>query len=66
MIPKPLRERLGITPGVVEVMTDGTALRIEPLADDLVDEREGRLMIATAGAEIDDQTLLALRDADRR
>ena len=66
VIPKQLRDRLGITPGVVEVTTDGAGLRVEPLADDLLDHREGRPVIAASGAAIDDEAVHALRDAERR
>jgi AbrB family looped-hinge helix DNA binding protein len=66
VVPKPLRERLGLGPGAVEVVVDGAGLRVEPVAGgDLVEER-GRLVIAAAGAELDDEAVRALRDADRR
>lgn len=66
VIPKSLRERLGLRPGVVEVHADGAGLRVEPVAAESLDEREGRLVIPAAGTTIDDETVRALRDADRR
>lgn len=66
MIPKALRERLGLRPGEVEVIADGTALRLEPIAGDALDEREGRLIIPASGAPLDDEAVRALRDADQR
>ena len=66
VIPKPLRDRLGLRPGVVEVFAEGTALRVEPLARDDLDERDGRLVIPRTGAEVDDDLVRALRDADQR
>ena len=65
VIPKPLRDRLGLRPGVVEVVADGTALRVEPLVLDTLDERDGRLVIPASGLEIDDAVVRALRDADQ-
>lgn len=66
MIPKALRERLGLRPGVVEVVADGTGIRVEPLADGTLVEREGRLVIPASGVEIDDDDVRMLRDADQR
>ena len=66
MIPKPLRDRLGLRPGVVNVTADGSGLRVEPLAAESLDEREGRLVIPASGDVIDDDTVRSLRDADQR
>lgn len=66
VIPKRLREQVGIRSGPVEVTAEGSALRIElPAADALV-ERDGRLLIAGGGARIDDATVRSLRDAGQR
>jgi AbrB family looped-hinge helix DNA binding protein len=66
VIPKPLRERLGIRPGIVEVTADGNALRVEPVAGSDVEERHGRLVIPSAGAVVTDEDVRALRDVDQR
>lgn len=66
VIPKPLRDRLGLQPGEVELISDGNGLRIEPLAQDEVVEVGGRLVIPPAGAPIDDDLVRLLRDADQR
>lgn len=66
VIPKVLRERVGLRPGEVELTPDGSGLRIEPLARDEVVEMSGRLVIPQAGAAIDDELVRALRDADQR
>jgi AbrB family looped-hinge helix DNA binding protein len=66
VIPKSLRDRLGLRPGEVEVTADGSALRVEPLAADDLEERDGRLVIPPSGAVLDDEAVRALRDADRR
>lgn len=66
MIPKALRDRLGLRPGTVEVHADGTGIRVEPLAGESLEERGGRLVIPPSGMPIDDDTVRALRDADRQ
>lgn len=66
MIPKPLRDRVGLRPGVVEVVADGAALRVEPLAGESLVERGDLLIIPASGTPIDDDTVRALRDDDQR
>lgn len=66
MIPKPLRDRLGLRPGVVEVVADGAGLRVEPIADESLIARGERLVIPASGAPIDDDLVRALRDGDQR
>jgi AbrB family looped-hinge helix DNA binding protein len=66
VIPKPLREQLGLYPGEVELTSDGTALRIEPLAAEELEEQQGRLVIPAGGRPIGDDLVQALRDADQR
>ena len=66
VIPKELRDRLGLVPGVVEVTADGAALRVEAVAAESLEEREGRLVIPPQGIALDDDAVRVLRDADRR
>ena len=66
VIPKPLRDRHGLRAGVVEIIGDGTGVRIEPLAAESLEERGGRLVIPASGSVIDDDTVRSLRDADQR
>jgi AbrB family looped-hinge helix DNA binding protein len=66
VIPKQLRDHVGLQPGVVEVTAEGSGLRVEPLAAESLEEREGRLVIPAAGAQIDDNLVQSLRDAGRR
>lgn len=66
MIPKALRDRLGLGPGVVEVMADGAALRVEPMAADDLETQGGRLVIPALGAVVDDDVVRLLRHADQR
>ena len=65
VIPKALRDRLGLRPGEVEVVADGAALRIEPVVGTDLVERDGRLVIPSSGAVITDEDVRALRDAER-
>jgi AbrB family looped-hinge helix DNA binding protein len=66
VVPKPLRDQLGLHPGEVEVVADGTCLRVEAVAGDTLEHRNGRLVIPAGGAAITDDDVRALRDADRR
>lgn len=65
VIPKALRDQLGLQPGEVEVSADGAALRVEAIAHDELIEVNGRWVIPASGAKIDDELMYALRDADR-
>ena len=66
VIPKPLRDRLGLRPGIVDVIADGTGIRVEPVAVESLEERGGRLVIPASGATIDDETVRSLRDGGQR
>ena len=66
VIPKPLRDRLGIRPGEVELTTEGSAIRIEPIAGEGVEERGSRLVIPASGERLTAADVQALRDADQR
>jgi AbrB family looped-hinge helix DNA binding protein len=66
VIPKVLRDRLGLRPGVVDVVADGSSLRVEPLAGEDLEDRDGRLVVPASGAVIGDDDVRSLRDADQR
>lgn len=66
VIPKSLRDEVGLAPGEVEIVRDGAAIRIEPVTSSGVEERDGRLVIPAGGAEVDDDLVRTLRDADQR
>lgn len=57
---------MGLRPGQVEVIADGTGLRVEPLAGETLAERDGRLVIPAGGAQVDDELVRSLRDAGQR
>lgn len=66
VIPKPLRERLGLRPGAVEVRAEGAGIKVEPLASDTLVERNGRLVVPPSGAIVDDDLVRSLRDDGQR
>jgi AbrB family looped-hinge helix DNA binding protein len=66
VIPRALRDSVGLVPGDVEITVDGAGLHIAPLAgDDLADE-EGLLVIPASDATISDDLVRMMRDADQR
>jgi len=67
VIPRELRERLGLGQGPVDVEADGADLRVRPLADDsLLDDDDGWLVIPATGSSITDDDVRTLRGADQR
>lgn len=66
VIPKALRDSLGLVPGEVEVTPDGVGLHIEPLADDRLADEDGLLVIPVADVAISDDLVWTMRDADQR
>ena len=66
VIPRALRDQVGLSPGEVEVTIDGSGVRIEPVAGEGLTEVGGRLVIPASGIAVDDDLVRALRDADRR
>jgi AbrB family looped-hinge helix DNA binding protein len=66
VLPKQLRDSLGLVPGEVEVFADGAGLRIEPLAGDQLATEDGMLVIPAAGTAISDDLVQELRHADQR
>jgi len=66
VIPKSVRDQLGLRPGEVEVVADGRGVRVEPLAVESLEERDGRLLIPPSGVAVDDDAVRSLRDAGQR
>jgi AbrB family looped-hinge helix DNA binding protein len=66
VIPKALRDLLGLRQGEVEVEADGADLRVRPVAEDSLDEQDGWLLVPASGAPVTDEDVRALRDADQR
>jgi len=66
VIPKALRDEIGLRPGEVDVTVSGAALRVEPAAGEEVSETDGYLVIPASGECVDDELVRALRDAGQR
>lgn len=66
VIPKEVRDHIGLRPGELELQIDGSGVHLEPLAGDGLVEREGRLLVAESGDVVTDDDVRALRDAERR
>lgn len=68
VIPKPLRDAVGLTPGEVDLELVGAELRVRPASiDESVLEKDGRLVITgPADVAIDDDQVRALRRALQR
>ena len=66
VIPKQLRDEIGMEAGEVEVSRDGAAIKVEPLPGSELVEESGLLMIPRSGTPLDDDRVRSLRDADRR
>jgi AbrB family looped-hinge helix DNA binding protein len=66
VIPKVLRDRVGLRPGDVEVVADGTSVRVEPLVDKGLVREGVWLVIPPAGSPVSDEDVRALRDVDQR
>ena len=66
VVPKALRDRLGLRPGEVELSIDGAGLRVEPVAADELVERDGLLMIPPSGSVVTAQEVRSLRESDQR
>lgn len=66
VIPKPLRDQLGLHAGEVEVTVDGAALCVEPVSGEGLERRAGRLVIPASGTPLSDDEVRILRHADQR
>jgi len=66
VIPRALRERIGLGDGEVELSYDGAGIRIEPVPGEGLVEEGGRLVIPPGGAAMDDDAVRGLRLDDQR
>lgn len=66
VVPKPLRDQVGLRPGPVELFVDGSGLRIEPVLTAELTESDGRLVVSASGVPVDDDMVRTLRQSDQR
>ncbi len=68
VVPKELRDRVGLSSGPVEIVVDGAGLRVEAIASPtLADRPGGRLIVAgSPDGSLSDDAVTALRDALQR
>ena len=66
MIPRPLRDRIGLAHGgEVELELDGAAVRIEPVSGRALKQVDGLLVIPATGQRLTSAAVRELIDADR-
>ena len=66
VIPKSLRDRLGLQAGEVEITAEGASLRVEPVFDNSLVERDGRLVIPASDFLLSDEFVYELKSADQK
>lgn len=66
VIPAQIRERLGLVPGPVDLIIDGTGVRLEVEARGTVVEEDGILVIKGGGSVLTADDIRELRLADQR
>lgn len=66
VIPKELRERVGLTPGELELSEDGAGLRIDPPVSEAPLVRQGRFLTVATPIPLTDDDIRALKEADQR
>ena len=66
VIPRALRDLVGLSNGEVEISYEGAGIRIEPVAGEGLAEAGDRLVIPASGAAVDDDAVRELRLGDQR
>jgi AbrB family looped-hinge helix DNA binding protein len=66
VLPKALRDQVGIVPGEVEVTISGAGLHIEPAEYARLVEKDGLLMLPATGVTMSGDELREFRLADQR
>ena len=66
VIPKSLRDQVGLGPGVAEIVVMGAGLRIEPISATDLAEEDGHLVIPASGMKVDDELVQVLRRAGQK
>ncbi len=66
VVPKELRDRIGLTPGDVEITVSGSALVLEPVPTDELVESDGLLVLPGGGPDLSIDDIRELRLGDQR
>lgn len=66
VLPKQLRDEIGLVPGEVEVYTDGATIRVEPIFRTDVQIVDGYVMLPDADHVVTSEEIRELRLADQR
>ncbi len=66
VLPKALRDQVGIVPGEVEVVAHGASLVIEPITTSELEEVDGVLVLPHGGVTMTVEQVRELRLADQR
>jgi AbrB family looped-hinge helix DNA binding protein len=67
VVPKPLREALGLVPGsTVDISRYGAGLQLVPTGRTARLVEESGVLVATGDTVIDDEVVFGLMDSDRR
>ena len=66
VVPKELRDRVGLIPGEIEITVAGSGLVLEPVATDELVDYEGMLMLPEGGAHLSVDDIRELRLGDQR
>lgn len=66
IIPAAVRAHLGLVPGPVDIVVEGTGVRIEVVAPDNLEMRGGRMMITADAPALSADDIRELRLADQR
>ncbi len=66
VIPKPIRDELGLMPGPIELVVTDSAVSIQAVSDDVLVEEDGLLVVRPTGTELRNDDVIALRRALQR
>lgn len=66
VVPKVLRDQVGLPAGEVEVTVDGAGIRIEPVSQGILEEHDGHLFLPAGAEPMTSEQIRAFRLADQR
>jgi AbrB family looped-hinge helix DNA binding protein len=66
VVPKALRDQVGLIPGQVDIAVVGSRIVIEPTSEESLVEEDGLLVIPSAGERVTDDDVRDLMESGRR